>query len=203
MGEALHGSAPTTHAIRAAIQRSQASIAELSRTYGVNPKTVAKWRKRDSVADAPMEPNEPRSSVLSKEEEALVVTFRRHTLLPLDDCLYALQATNPHLTCSSLHCCFKRNDNGTHVTDPAGDSWTPTDIKRMPAAGDRFRCHAFEFACAQNDIDHRQNGPRVLVGPIDRPALRASTAHVTNHRRWPRYYGESPVRLSWHRLMEG
>ena len=30
-----------------------------------------------------------------------MVAFRRHTLLPLDDCLYALQATIPHLTRSS------------------------------------------------------------------------------------------------------
>jgi transposase-like protein len=74
MGQVLHGSAATTHAIRGAIQRSQASIAELSRRYGVNPKTVAKWRKRASVDDAPMGPRERRSSVLSKEEEALVVT---------------------------------------------------------------------------------------------------------------------------------
>jgi len=83
MGQVLHGSAATTHAIRAAIQRSQASIAELSRTYGLNPETVAKWRKRQSVEDAPMGPKERRSTVLSKEEEALIVAFRRHTLLPL------------------------------------------------------------------------------------------------------------------------
>lgn len=31
------------------------------------------------------------------------MAFRCHTLLPLDDCLYALQATIPHLTRSSLH----------------------------------------------------------------------------------------------------
>jgi hypothetical protein len=30
-------------------------------------------------------------------------------LLPLDDCLYALQATIPHLTRSSLHRCLKRH----------------------------------------------------------------------------------------------
>ena len=48
---------------------------------------------RVGVGDAPMGPKEPRSTVLSKEEEALAVAFRRHTLLPLDDCLYALQAT--------------------------------------------------------------------------------------------------------------
>ena len=73
MGQVLHGCAATTHAVRAAIQRSTASTAELSRTYGLNPKTVAKWRKRDGVDDAPMGPKEARSSVLSKEEEALAV----------------------------------------------------------------------------------------------------------------------------------
>ena len=109
MGQILHGCAATTPAVRVAIQRSQASIAELSRTYGVNPKTVAKWKKRDGVDDAPMGPKERHSTVLSKEEEALVVAFRRHTLLPLDDCLYALQATIAHLTRSSLHRCFQRH----------------------------------------------------------------------------------------------
>ncbi len=109
MGQVLHGCAATTHAVRAAIQRSQASIAELSRTYNLNPKTVAKWKKRSDVLDKRMGPKEPRSTVLSKEEEALAVAFRRHTLLPLDDCLYALQATIPHLTRSSLHRLFQRH----------------------------------------------------------------------------------------------
>ena len=35
--------------------------------------------------------------------------FRRHALLPLDDCRYALQATIPHLTRSSLHRCLQRH----------------------------------------------------------------------------------------------
>jgi hypothetical protein len=39
----------------------------------------------------PASPKQPRSTVRSLEEEAIVVTFRRHTLLPLDDCLSALQ----------------------------------------------------------------------------------------------------------------
>ncbi len=42
------------------------------------------------------------------EEEALIIAFRKHTLLPLDDCLYALQPTIPHLTRSSLHRLFQR-----------------------------------------------------------------------------------------------
>src|SRR5690606_22137438 len=69
----------------------------------------AKWRKRAFVHDAPMGPKMVRSTVLTAEEEAAVVAFRRHTLLPLDDCLYALQATIPHLTRSSLHRCLQRH----------------------------------------------------------------------------------------------
>ena len=51
-------------------------------------------------------------------------------------------------------------DNGTQFTDPAGDGWRPDDIKQMMAAGERFRCHAFEYACAQLDIEHRLTKPR-------------------------------------------
>ncbi|MBN4083057.1 IS481 family transposase [bacterium AH-315-B06] len=110
MGQILHGSAKTTHAVRAAIQRSKASLQALAEQYDLNPKTVAKWRKRSSVEDMAMGPKQPRSTVLSAEEEAMCVAFRKHTLLPLDDCLYALQATIPHLTRSSLHRLFQRHD---------------------------------------------------------------------------------------------
>ena len=72
MGQILHGSATTTYAIRALIQRSQASNAALSRELGVNVKTVAKWRKRDRVEDTRMGPKEARSTVLSIEEEAVI-----------------------------------------------------------------------------------------------------------------------------------
>ena len=110
MGQVLHSCATTTHAVRAAIQRSKATIADLAETHGVNPKTVMKWRSRKTVEDRPMGPKEPRSTVLTPEEEAACVVFRRHTLLPLDDCLYALQATIPNLTRSSLHRLFQRHD---------------------------------------------------------------------------------------------
>lgn len=108
MGQILHGCATTTHAVRAAIQRSKASVPEIAEKYGLNEKTVRKWRKRKTVEDAPMGPKSPRSTVLSPEEEAACVAFRKHTLLPLDDCLYALQATIPHLTRSALHRLYQR-----------------------------------------------------------------------------------------------
>ncbi len=109
MGQILHGSATTTHAVRKAIQRSKASLKELSQTYGINPKTVRKWRKRNTVEDHKTGPRQPRSTLLSEDEEALIVAFRRHTLLPLDDCLHALKPTLPHLTRSSLHRCLRRH----------------------------------------------------------------------------------------------
>lgn len=49
MGQILHGGAKTTHVIRSELQRSQASIPSLAKRYGINEKTVLKWRHRQSV----------------------------------------------------------------------------------------------------------------------------------------------------------
>src|SRR5579864_6005597 len=127
MGQVLHGSATTTTAIRRAIQHSQESLRTLARRHGINPKTVAKWKKRSSVTDLPTGPKHPKSTVLTMEEEAMVVAFRRHTLLPLDDCLYALQPTIPHLTRSSLHRCLHRH----------GISRLPSTTTHQPSASSR------------------------------------------------------------------
>jgi hypothetical protein len=97
-GSVLHGSAITTEAIRRAIQHSQDSLRALAQRHGINPKTVAKCKKAGhTTADRPTGPRAPHSTVLSVQEEAIVVAFRKHTLWPLDDCLYALQPTIPHL----------------------------------------------------------------------------------------------------------
>lgn len=50
-------------------------------------------------------------------------------------------------------------DNGTHFTDPKGEGWTVTEIKEMLVRKEIFRCHSFDLACAQNDIDHRLTKP--------------------------------------------
>ena len=246
VGQVHHGSATTTAAVRRAIQHSQESLRRLAKRYGINPKTVAKWKGRPSTVDRKTGPSEPKSTVLSIEDEAVIVAFRRHTLLPLDDCLYALQPTIPRLTRSSLHRCLQRHgisrlpetdgdkpprsrfkryplgyfhidiaevrteegrlyllvaidrtskfafaelhekatrrvagdflralaaavpykihtvltDNGTHFTEPSGDAWTPAEIKAMRAEKVLFRCHAFEAACADLDIEHRLTKPR-------------------------------------------
>src|SRR5712675_1893180 len=131
MGQILHRSATTTEAIRRAIQHSQESLRTLSRRHGINPKTVAKWRKRSSTADHRTGPTVPKSTVLSIEQEAVIVAFRKHTLLPLDDCLYALQATIPNLTRSSLHRCLKRHGI-SRLPEIAGDKVSKKPFKRYP-----------------------------------------------------------------------
>jgi transposase-like protein len=109
MGQVLHRSATTTEAVRRAIQHSQESMRALARRHGINPKTVAKWKRRESTADRRTGPTVPKSTVLTVEQEAVIVAFRKHTLLPLDDCLYALQSAIPQLTRSSLHRCLERH----------------------------------------------------------------------------------------------
>jgi len=131
MGQVRHGCGTTTHAVRAAIQRSQASLAQLSQELGINSKPVAKWWKRATVEDLKTGPKEPRSTVLTEEEEAAIVAFRRHTLLPLDDCSYALQPSIPHLTRSALHRCLQRHDI-SRLPDVGGDKPKRQKFKRYP-----------------------------------------------------------------------
>jgi transposase InsO family protein len=131
MGQILHKCARTTEAVRRAIQHSQESIAALAEKHGINPKTVQKWKKRQFVSDAPMGPKDVRSTALTPEEEAAAVAFRRYTLLPPDDCLYALQSSIPRLTRSSLHRCFQRHGI-SRLPEVAGDKPQKKKFKTYP-----------------------------------------------------------------------
>ena len=109
MAAGLHGSARTTPRVRAELQAAQEATRALAARYGLNPKTVAKWRRRTTTDDRAMGPSRPRSSVLTEAEEAIVVEFRRRTLLPLDDVLGCLRGTIPALSRSALHRCLQRH----------------------------------------------------------------------------------------------
>ncbi len=108
MGQILHGSARTTEMVRRAIQHSQEGLKVLAVRYGINEKMF-----------------------LMKEEEAICIAFRKHTLLPLDDCLYALQATIPHLSRSALHRCFSRHGIN-RLPDAEGDKPVKKKFKKYP-----------------------------------------------------------------------
>jgi hypothetical protein len=218
--------------------------------------------------------------VLSVQEEAIGVAFRQHTLLPLDDCLYALQPTIPHLTRSSLHRCLQRHgisrlpevtgdkpakkkfkaypigyfhidiaegrpeegrlyllvaidrtskfafvelhekvttgiagdflralikavpykvhtvltDHGIHFTTPGNTASAVPLIKKAMKRGEIFRAHAFEYACAQNDVDHRLTKPRHpwTNGQVERMNRTLKDATVK------RYYYDSHDQLRQH-----
>lgn len=51
-------------------------------------------------------------------------------------------------------------DNGTHFTTPGNVCSAAADIRIAIDAGELFRAHSFEYACAQNTIDHRLTKPR-------------------------------------------
>ena len=108
MGKIPHGCARTTPATRHLIQQSTESLQKLAARFGIDPKTVAKWRRRTTTEEAVRGPK-PASTVLTPAEEAAIVLFRQQTLLPLDDCLYALQEAIPTLSRSALHRCFQRH----------------------------------------------------------------------------------------------
>jgi len=78
-----------------------------------------------------MGPKQPHSTSLSLEEEAACLVFRRHTLLPLDDCLYALQDTIPQLSRSSLHRLFQRHGI-SRLPDPDAGTAPKKPFKAYP-----------------------------------------------------------------------
>lgn len=106
-------------------------LSQLSRDLGINPETVAKWRKRATVKDMKTGPTEQRSTVLTAAEEAMDVAFWRYTLLPLEDCLYDLQPSIPHPTRSALHRCLQRHGI-SRLPDVEDDKPKRQKFKRYP-----------------------------------------------------------------------
>ena len=91
------------------------------------------------AAQAPRRPGcaqgpEPVSTGLGAEQEAIAGAFRRHTLLPLDDCLDARQATIPHLSRSALHRCFQRHGIRRLPLSENGQSPQRSNSRTTPSA---------------------------------------------------------------------
>jgi hypothetical protein len=60
--------------------------------YGVNRKTIAKWKAREFTSDERMGPKNPCSSVLTLKDEAIILAYRWRTHLSLNDCHDRLRA---------------------------------------------------------------------------------------------------------------
>ena len=155
MASVLHGSGRTTPRIRAELQAAQAPARLLARQYGLNVKTVLKWRRRDKTADAPMGPKS-KSTVLTSAEEAVIVEFRRRTLLPLDDVLGCLKDIIPNLSRSALHRCLQRHSISRL---PAGE----TTEKRK-----RFKTYDIGYVHIDNAELAHADGKLIMFPAIDR-----------------------------------
>ncbi|GAB2664250.1 hypothetical protein GCM10009743_45590 [Kribbella swartbergensis] len=70
------------------------------------------------------------------------------------DFLRALIAAVPYKVHTVL------TDHGIHFTTPGNTASAVPLIKNAMKRGEIFRAHAFEYACAQNDVDHRLTKPR-------------------------------------------
>jgi hypothetical protein len=107
-----HPCATTTPRVRRAIQASEETNLVLAKRHGVNRKTIAKWKARESISDDQMGPKNPRSSLLTVHDEAIILAYRWRTRLALDDAHLRLKRLMPELSRSALHRCLKRHGLG-------------------------------------------------------------------------------------------
>jgi hypothetical protein len=143
-----HGSAKTTPGIRRAIQASAEKNTVLAKRYNVNRKTVGKWKARDTPFDERMGPKNPRSSVLTQKDEAIVLAFRWRTRLSLDDALVRLRRLMPKLSRSALYQCLKR-----HGLSKIGSTAKCSPLTSASQAGPyRFEITANEVAVRQGSF---------------------------------------------------
>jgi transposase-like protein len=160
MASVLHGSARTTPRIRAELQAelqaSKESARALAARYGLNAKTVRKWRRRTTTADEPMGPKTPKSTVLTPAEEAIVVAFRQKTLLPLDDVLGCLKDAIPNLSRSALHRCLQRH----------GVSRLP--VEKTQERRKRFKAYEIGYVHIDSCELRHADGKLVMFLAIDR-----------------------------------
>lgn len=106
----LHRNARTTPAIRASIQQSSLSIAELARQFNLTPNTVRKWKRRPkgAVHDVSSKPQRMHTALPVWKEE-IVVEIRKDLMLPLDDLLVCVREfLEPSMTRASLLRLLKR-----------------------------------------------------------------------------------------------
>lgn len=97
-----------TPQLRWEIQHSEESVRALARRYNISPATVQKWRKRADTSELRRGPKPGHSTAVPRYVEEAFVLFREQTLLPLDDCLYALRIGNPGLSRATLHRYFRK-----------------------------------------------------------------------------------------------
>jgi transposase-like protein len=106
----LHANATTTPRIRAILQASDASVAELAEQFGIHETTVRRWKARTSVDDKSNRPHAIQTR-FSPEEEALIIELRVTVGLSLDDITEVMKrCVSAETSRSAVHRCLARHD---------------------------------------------------------------------------------------------
>jgi hypothetical protein len=197
MANMLHGGARTTPRIRFGLQRSQEKTIVLAQRYGLSRTTVTKWRSGTTTADAPMGPTKPKSTALSPAEGAVIVEFRRRTLLAPDDMMGCLREGMPKLSRSSLHRCLLRHgisrlsasdikSTGRGRLAPTAIGYVHIDIAELRLAQGKLnmflaidRVSKFTYVEFRDDLG-KMNGADFLRGVINAFPYKIHTVMTDN-----------------------
>jgi len=107
MKQEYHSNAVTNLHIRSQIQESNLTNFELANKYNTSEVTISKWKNRKILADKSSRPDSI-NYALSDLEQALAISLRQATWLPLDEVWEALLEVNPEITRSSVYRLFCR-----------------------------------------------------------------------------------------------
>lgn len=157
MGHLLHSNAKTTPRIRKEIQESKESIETLKKRYSINHKTVLYWKHNDTIYDKKSGPKNPRSTVLTEQEEQIICEFRRVTKFSLDDVYICLIDLIPKMTRSNLHRCLQRH----------GLSRLPKDDSNKPSPK-RFKDYDIGYVHIDISELYTEQGKSYMFVAIDR-----------------------------------
>jgi len=137
----LHANASTTPKLRAYIQASGLSVAELADELGLSETTVRRWKGRKDQADRSSRPHKL-ATEFTFEEEEIALGLRTELGLSLDDALEVMQrCIRSTISRSALHRCLKRRgvSRTPKTTEPQAQPFAPTafgyvhiDLKHLP-----------------------------------------------------------------------
>ncbi len=114
--------------IRQEIQSSDKSARSLAKYYGLNIKTVLRWRHRTEPQAVNVG---SRRQALNPLVEALAMCLRVYANLPLDDCLRLLNAVSSGVSRSSLYRFFRSKGLGRirrQADSPLPSGWYDVDL---------------------------------------------------------------------------
>ena len=105
MSQIYHNNAKTNLHNRSEINKSEASVAELSQQFRVSINTIYKWQNRETFNDKSSRPLKI-AYALSELERELILSIRRSTWQPIDQIHDTILAVNPSITRSSVYRIF-------------------------------------------------------------------------------------------------